>query len=163
MDSTFEAYRPANRNQRHALEQVRDFPLMYSTGQRQGYLLWGPVGTGKTHLMVALFRVMTLSYGVPCVFVDFGQLDQIGQDPLDRDADHAVLFPQFGLVERRFQLDADLRRIVGQRVEGQRLVGLAYNAESRAILTQGGGVKPAPFEGDSKDRSGFLFPGDVHG
>ena len=73
-DSTFDAFFPANRAQQHALEQVRDFPLMYSTGQRQGYLLWGPVGTGKTHLMVALFRVLTLDYGVPCVFVDFGQL-----------------------------------------------------------------------------------------
>jgi DNA replication protein DnaC len=73
-DSTFEQFRPANRAQQHALEQVRDFPLMYASGQRQGYLLWGPVGTGKTHLMVALFRVLTLDYGVPCVFVDFGHL-----------------------------------------------------------------------------------------
>lgn len=74
VDSTFSSYRPSNPAQDAAVSQVRDFPLMYSAGQRTGYLLWGPVGTGKTHLMVSLFRVLTLEYGVPCVFVDFGQL-----------------------------------------------------------------------------------------
>lgn len=71
--ATFESYRPKTAAQAEAVQQVQDFALMYPSVGR-GLLMWGPVGTGKTHLMVALFRKLTLDKGVPCRFIDFGNL-----------------------------------------------------------------------------------------
>lgn len=71
--STFSAYVPKSPGQNRALQQVQDFVLMYPQVKR-GLLLWGPVGTGKTHLIVSMFRQLTLEKGVPCAFVDFGHL-----------------------------------------------------------------------------------------
>lgn len=74
-DSSFDSYEPKSPAQQHALRTVRDYAQMYPSVQR-GLMLWGPVGTGKTHLMVALFRELTLRKGVPCRFIDFGHLLQ---------------------------------------------------------------------------------------
>jgi DNA replication protein DnaC len=40
----------------------------------QGLLLHGSVGTGKTHLAIAITRYVTLELSVPSLFVDFRQL-----------------------------------------------------------------------------------------
>ncbi|MEO5360616.1 MAG: ATP-binding protein [Nitrospirota bacterium] len=45
VDMTFENYRPQNEVQKKALEAL--------SWQHRGYFLFGPVGTGKTHLMAA--------------------------------------------------------------------------------------------------------------
>lgn len=72
-NATFDSFQPKSAPQAQALQQVQDFARMYPSVGR-GLLLWGPVGTGKTHLMVALFRQLTLHKGVPCRFIDFGNL-----------------------------------------------------------------------------------------
>ncbi len=40
----------------------------------QGLLLSGPNGVGKSFLMAALARSLTLEHGIRCLFVDFGNL-----------------------------------------------------------------------------------------
>ena len=40
----------------------------------QGMVLWGPPGTGKTHLITAFLSFLTLERGLSCRFVDFGDL-----------------------------------------------------------------------------------------
>lgn len=45
----------------------------FSPGDR-GFVLFGPVGTGKTHLMVAVLRHLLLEKGVPCRFIEFTHL-----------------------------------------------------------------------------------------
>ena len=39
-----------------------------------GLVLWGSPGTGKTHLMTAFLSYLTLERGLPCRFIDFGDL-----------------------------------------------------------------------------------------
>lgn len=39
-----------------------------------GYLLEGGSGTGKTHLLCAAIRYLTLELGVPCMYVDYSNL-----------------------------------------------------------------------------------------
>lgn len=45
----------------------------FTPGDR-GIALSGPVGTGKTHLMAGVVRVLTLENAVPCRFVEFTHL-----------------------------------------------------------------------------------------
>ena len=74
--ATFDAYTPRNRSQVQALESARLFTSTYGAGRgaKGGLLLWGPVGTGKTHIALSIFRSLTLDYGIPCRFVDYGNL-----------------------------------------------------------------------------------------
>lgn len=57
-----------------ALTAVRNAVLLASERKEKGLMLMGPPGTGKTHLLVAAVRELTLGYGIPAVFVDFGEL-----------------------------------------------------------------------------------------
>lgn len=64
------AYEPKNRSQsaarQHVEKHVKQFYLPFP-----GLLFTGPVGTGKTHLMVAILRRLALEHGVQCRFVEF--------------------------------------------------------------------------------------------
>ncbi len=74
--ATFATYEPRNASQVSALETARLFTSTFGAGKgaRGGLLFWGPVGTGKTHLALSIFRALTLDFGVPCRFVDYGNL-----------------------------------------------------------------------------------------
>ncbi len=71
--ATLESYRPRNANQARAKQMAEDFTLMYPAVKR-GLTFVGPVGTGKTHLVLGMFRRLTLEKGVPCRFVDYSHL-----------------------------------------------------------------------------------------
>ena len=73
--ATFDTYSPRNQSQANAVETARMWSSMYAAGQaRGGLLFWGPVGTGKTHLVLSIFRELTLNAGIPARFVDYGNL-----------------------------------------------------------------------------------------
>jgi DNA replication protein DnaC len=72
-DATLESYRPGNARQARAKQMAEDFTLMYPAVKR-GLTFVGPVGTGKTHLVLGMFRKLTLEKGVPCLFVDYSHL-----------------------------------------------------------------------------------------
>lgn len=73
--ATFDTYKPRNQSQATAVETARVWSAMYTAGQaRGGLLFWGPVGTGKTHLVLSIFRELTLGAGIPARFVDYGNL-----------------------------------------------------------------------------------------
>jgi DNA replication protein DnaC len=63
-------YDPATDSQRAALQRVHRHIEAYRPNGR-GLLLQGPVGTGKTHLLVAVLRALTLERGVAARFVEF--------------------------------------------------------------------------------------------
>jgi DNA replication protein DnaC len=153
-DSTFSRFTPHNPGQTRALDDLTVFPQMYSVGQRQGYLLWGPVGTGKTHLMVALFRVLTLEYGVPCVFVDFGQLlndirrtfrgERKEADIMRPLQDAAVLLVDELGKGRATEWELNvLDDIVSRRYNANKTTMFTTNFEPRAARGGRGGPNPA--------------------
>lgn len=71
--ATLDSYRPRNDDQARAKQMAADFTLMYPAVKR-GLIFVGPVGTGKTHLVLGMFRKLTLEKGVPCRFVDYSHL-----------------------------------------------------------------------------------------
>jgi DNA replication protein DnaC len=70
--SSFETYRPSNAEQARALQTAKDFALRWP--QARGFILSGPVGTGKTHLLVAALKHLALELGVRVGYVELSLL-----------------------------------------------------------------------------------------
>ncbi len=70
--ATFETYRPSNAEQARALQVVKDFALKWP--QPRGFILSGPVGTGKTHLLASALRFLTLERNVKAAYVEISLL-----------------------------------------------------------------------------------------
>lgn len=70
--STFETWRPKNTEQARGFDVARDFAYRYPA--TRGFVLSGPVGTGKTHLLVAALRHLTLELGVRAGYVELSLL-----------------------------------------------------------------------------------------
>ena len=92
-------YRPAKDNNgsqlcafSYAFRLVREYPAV-----DRGLLLMGPVGTGKTHLSVAILRGL-IEKGVPCLFYEFGALlkeIQSSCNPVSQTSEQKVLAPVY--------------------------------------------------------------------
>lgn len=70
--SSFETWKPKNSEQARAYDVARGFCLRYP--EAKGFILSGPVGTGKTHLLVAAVRHLTLELGVRTGYVELSFL-----------------------------------------------------------------------------------------
>jgi len=91
--ATLESFEATTPEQQAARTVANDFTLMYPA-VRGGLIFWGPVGTGKTHLMVGIFRELTLRKGVACRFVDYGNLlNDLKRAYSSHQGDAAVMLP----------------------------------------------------------------------
>ena len=72
--ATFDSYRPSTREQDQAVQLARAFALGWP--QPRGFVLSGPVGTGKTHLLAATLRHLSLEVGVRAAYVEISLLFQ---------------------------------------------------------------------------------------
>lgn len=68
----FDNFRPSNTEQARALQVAKDFALRYP--QPRGYVLSGPVGTGKTHLLCATLKHLALELGARVAYVEISLL-----------------------------------------------------------------------------------------
>lgn len=76
----------------YAFKLVDEYPAV-----ERGLLLTGPVGTGKTHLSVAVLRGL-VEKGVPCLFYEFGALlkeIQNSYNPVSQTSELKVLAPVY--------------------------------------------------------------------
>jgi DNA replication protein DnaC len=71
-ESSFENYRSSTAAQYQALSLAKTFSL--SNKRQRGYILSGPVGTGKTHLLCATLSHLTLELGVGAAYVELSLL-----------------------------------------------------------------------------------------
>ena len=70
--ATFESYKPSNGEQARALQVVKEFAFRWP--QLRGFVLSGPVGTGKTHLLCATLKHLALELGVRVSYVEISLL-----------------------------------------------------------------------------------------
>ncbi|HMV67806.1 MAG TPA: ATP-binding protein, partial [Myxococcota bacterium] len=62
-------------------------------GENRGLVLWGKVGRGKTHLMIALVRELVLRHGVSARFVEFSHLLADIKSSFERGGTAALVEP----------------------------------------------------------------------
>lgn len=76
LDATFDTYdwRGTPPSIQRAYLDSKTYAENFLTDREQGLLLYGSVGTGKTHLAVSIIRHVTLALSVRTNFVDFRQL-----------------------------------------------------------------------------------------
>lgn len=72
--STFENYRPVTPEQDQARSMARAFAFGWPAPR--GFVFSGPVGTGKTHLLAATLKHLTLEVGVKAAYVEISLLFQ---------------------------------------------------------------------------------------
>lgn len=71
----FDSYRASNEAQDRAKKVAQAFALGYSGARAsKGFVLSGPVGTGKTHLLAASLSHLTLELGVESSYVEISLL-----------------------------------------------------------------------------------------
>ena len=133
--ATLDSFEARTVEQQKALQFARDFTLMYpSVGG--GMLFWGPVGTGKTHLIVGIFRELTLRKGVACRFIEFGNLLQdLRRSFSQSTGDSALMLP---LVEVELLVIDELGKGRGTEWEEtvlDDLVSRRYNAGRVTLFT----------------------------
>lgn len=75
-DSTRASFVPAGRHQTAVLAAVSKYLGRFdpNAAENRGLVLYGDVGRGKTHLLVALLRELVLRYGVKFKFIEFSHL-----------------------------------------------------------------------------------------
>ena len=72
---------------------VKRYPL-----DKTGLLIWGPTGTGKTHLAIGAIKELILEKGVSCIFYDYSELLKLIQNsynPSVQTTELDVLRPVF--------------------------------------------------------------------
>ena len=73
----FENYQPAVEGQYRAQQIATAFAMNYQRGKtNRGFILSGPVGAGKTHLIAAALSHLLLELGVRCRYVEISLLYQ---------------------------------------------------------------------------------------
>jgi DNA replication protein DnaC len=70
--ASFESFRPSNAEQARAQQVAREFALKYP--QSRGFILSGPVGTGKTHLLSGTLKHLALEVGARVAYVEISLL-----------------------------------------------------------------------------------------
>ncbi|MFT3709109.1 MAG: ATP-binding protein [Archangium sp.] len=70
--ASFDGYRVSNADQAKALQTAKDFALGWPASR--GFILSGPVGTGKTHLLCATLKHLTVELGIKAAYVEISLL-----------------------------------------------------------------------------------------
>ena len=82
--ATFESYQPQHSSQSLALIKARGLVDAWPIERTRGLALTGTVGTGKTHLCVAMLRAFTVDKGATARFVDVRMMLKTIQESYSR-------------------------------------------------------------------------------
>lgn len=90
--ATFKGYEIASSTQGDALERVSEMAASVEAGDR-GIMLAGSPGTGKTHLLVAMIKKMTIGRGKPCRYMDIGDLVKMAKQGFESHTTEKLMEP----------------------------------------------------------------------
>lgn len=91
-NSTFRSFKRENSAQETAYDAVKSWLRTYRPGKlNRGLLLYGDVGRGKTHLLIAVLRELVFRHGVPVRFVEFTHLLWELREGFEKDQGEEVI------------------------------------------------------------------------
>ncbi len=164
-NATLDSFRPKFRSdpaagqifqaQKNLLEVSRRFVDEYERGGR-GLLFYGPCGTGKTHLAVAILRSLILRRGIQGRFVDFTHLlSSLRAAYADNESAERILTP---LIDVPILVLDELGKNRGtdwERDVLDELISKRYNGERTTIFTTNLFPRPTtPGQETLRDRLG---------
>ncbi len=90
--STFASFRTRkNRGAKPTHDMCKNWLKEYRVGEEnKGLILYGDVGRGKTHLLVAMLQVLIFQYGVQVRFVEFSHLLSLLKEGYDAGTGEAT-------------------------------------------------------------------------
>ncbi len=155
--ATFDTYLPRNKSQATALETARFWAAQCGAGQaRGGLLFWGPVGTGKTHIALSVFRELTLNAGIPARFVDYGNLLMDLRRSFRAEAGSSEAALMLPLVETTVLVVDELGKgrnteweltvlddLISRRYNADRVTLFTTNLDAGGVRKPGRGLNPA--------------------
>jgi DNA replication protein DnaC len=161
--ATLESFEATTKEQQAARTVANDFTLMYPA-VRGGLIFWGSVGTGKTHLVVGIFRELTLRKGVACRFVDYGNLlNDLKRSYSSHQGDAAVMLPlvdvellvidELGKGRGTEWEETVLDDLISRRYNAGRVTLCTTNFEPRSAREDRASVNPA-YQGRMKSALG---------
>ncbi|MGB9179689.1 MAG: ATP-binding protein [Pyrinomonadaceae bacterium] len=116
----------------YAFKLVDEYPAV-----DRGLLLMGPVGTGKTHLSVAILRGL-IEKGVPCLFYEFGALlkeIQNSYNPVSQTSELKVLAPVYETEVLVLDELGASKNTDWVRDTMMQIIGMRYNERRLTIFT----------------------------
>ncbi len=134
VDAGLELTRMNSSLQRALKYAKEEFVKKYPT--KDGFLLMGPSGLGKTHLAVGTISELTLKHGVKCMFKDFFYLlSELKQAYSEGTPENAVILP---LIETDVLVIDELGK--GRSNEWElnildQLISKRYNASKKTLIT----------------------------
>jgi len=156
-NATFDTYQPRNKSQATAVETARFWAAQCAAGQaRGGLLFWGPVGTGKTHVALSVFRELTLVSGIPARFVDYGNLLMDLRRSFRAQAGSSEAALMLPLVETDVLIVDELGKgrnteweltvlddLISRRYNADRVTLFTTNLDAGGVRAKGRGLNPA--------------------
>ncbi len=164
--ATFESYRPASSSQAQGRQVVSAFAQRYAPGgETRGFILSGPVGTGKTHLLSSAQSFLALEKGISAAYVEISLLFATIRRGFNEGKSGGEIIGPLSEVEvlaidelgkgrgSQFELDT-LDELISRRYNARRTTLFATNYSLAPERRSQGGARRSGYVDTSRDASG---------
>ncbi len=162
--STLESFRPNTESQGKARETVHAFIHTFDRKRpNRGFVLGGPCGTGKTHLLTATLAYLTMELGVPTRYIEIAVLYQLLRRGFSEGKSSGELIEP--LVSAPVLAIDELGKGRGSPFEAEtmdELIARRYNAQRTTLIATNLRLTPPEADDDDVPLEGQAYDANTH-